>query len=148
MRHKNDAISVDACVNELKESESFLYSKSQDRSSEYPGVRDEDFILIIMTPGQKELLLRFGNDCVCMDGTHGLNEYGFELHPLLVLDELREGYPGAFLISNKCDGTVIEIFYSFIQQAIGQLKPKTFMSDMTEAYYTAWINIIQPPEFR
>ncbi|KAH1018967.1 hypothetical protein HUJ05_006637 [Dendroctonus ponderosae] len=106
MRHKNDAISVDAWVNELKESESILYYKSQDSSSDYPGVKDEDFILIIMTPGQKELLLRFGNDCVCMDGTHGLNGYGFELHTLLVLDELREGYPGAFLISNKCDGAI------------------------------------------
>lgn len=83
-----------------------------------------------------------------MDGTHGPNGYGFELHTLLVLDELREGYPGAFLISSKSDAVVMEIFYSCIQQIIGQLKPKTFMSDMAETYYTAWIKIMHPPEFR
>lgn len=63
-----------------------------------------------MSDGQKDLLLKFGEDYVCLDETHGLHEYGFDLHTLLVLDEMREGYPSAFLISNRSDSTIMNFF--------------------------------------
>ncbi|KAJ8910233.1 hypothetical protein NQ315_015925 [Exocentrus adspersus] len=99
--------------------------------------------------GQKDLLLRFGEDCITIDGTHGLNAYGFELHTILVLDDLREGYPTAFLISNRSDSTAMSIFFQCIKERIGKgIKPKVFMSDMADVYYKSWVQVMQPAEFR
>lgn len=59
VRHTNDAISVDAWVNELKLNGSVLFYKPQECVyEEYPQLKEEDFCLIIMTEGQRELLLR------------------------------------------------------------------------------------------
>jgi hypothetical protein len=68
-----------------------------------------------MTEGQIELLENFGNDTICIDGTHSLISYGFEMHTLLVLDDLREGYPGAFLISDRSDEEMLKIFFTCIK---------------------------------
>lgn len=150
VRHQNDAISVDAWVNDLKLSNSVLFYKSQDQlCTQFPGLLSEDFVLIIMTEGQKEVLLNFGEDCICIDGTHGLNGYGFELHTILVLDDLREGFPCAFLISNRSDSEVLKILFSCVEAAIEKkIKPHVFMSDMAEAYYNAWLQVMLPAEFR
>lgn len=80
----------------------------------YENLKKDDFVLIIMTDGQKEMLQKFGNDCVCIDGTHGLNSYGFQLITLLVLDDMREGFPTAFVISNRTDEDVLYIVFATI----------------------------------
>lgn len=150
VKHENDAISVEAWVNEMQSNNCVLFYKSQDSVIEdYPELKKEDFLLMIMTDGQKELLENFGNDCVCIDGTHGLNGYGFELHTLLILDDIREGYPCAFFISNRSDAAVMKIFFKCIEEKIGyKIKPNVFMSDMAEAYYNAWLDVMYPPKFR
>lgn len=33
----------------------------------------DDFFLVIMTNFQAEMVLQFGNNKICIDGTHGLN---------------------------------------------------------------------------
>ena len=71
-----------------------------------------------MTDGQVDLLLRFGEDCICIDGTHGLNAYGFELHTMLVLDDLREGYLTAIIISNRSDSTANSIFFQCVSKSL------------------------------
>lgn len=59
IRHTNDAVSVEAWVNELKSSGSILLYKPQDSVDiNHPALKPEDFFLAIMTKGQKELLLR------------------------------------------------------------------------------------------
>lgn len=151
VRHKNDALSVDASVKEMEETnDCVLYYKPQDISSpEYPNLKLEDFVLIIMNEGQMKMLENYGSDCVCIDGTHGLNNYGFELHTLLVLDDIREGFPAAFLISNRSDQEIMSIFFSIIKQRLAiEIYPKVFMSDMADSYYNAWIQVMQPVEFR
>lgn len=35
-----------------------------------------------MTDAQMDMLKKYGSDCVCLDGTHGLNSYDFELNTL------------------------------------------------------------------
>ncbi|GBM40610.1 hypothetical protein AVEN_86277-1 [Araneus ventricosus] len=37
-----------------------------------------------MNEAQQELLKEFGDDCICIDGTHGLNNYDFQLITLLL----------------------------------------------------------------
>uniref|UniRef100_A0A6P7F500 Uncharacterized protein LOC114326564 isoform X1 n=1 Tax=Diabrotica virgifera virgifera TaxID=50390 RepID=A0A6P7F500_DIAVI len=150
VRHRNDAISVQAWVNELQKSNSVLFYKPQDDlSEEHACLKREDFVLILMTEGQKEMLDKFGGDCICVDGTHGITSYGFELVTLLVLDDMREGFPCAFMISNRTDEDVMCILFSCIRKSLqSKISPKVFMSDMAESFFNAWIKIMSPPEYR
>lgn len=66
------------------------------------GILDiKDFCLVIMDPGQIYMLQQFGqNKIVCLDGTHGLNAYDFELVTLLVIDDYGSGFPCSFMFTN------------------------------------------------
>jgi hypothetical protein len=49
-------------------------------------------------------MLEFGNgNIVCLDSTHGTNQYGFNLVTMMVVDDFGEGTPVAFMISSKED---------------------------------------------
>lgn len=150
IRHANDAISVEAWVQEMENSGCVLFYKSQNSESiEYPELNNDDFLLIIMNSGQKDVFKKYCSDCICLDGTHGLNQYDFELHTLLVLDDVREGFPCAFLISNRSDESVMKIFFQCIRNQIGfQVNCKVFMSDMADSYYNAWNVVMGPAQFR
>ncbi|KAJ8934286.1 hypothetical protein NQ314_013472 [Rhamnusium bicolor] len=40
-------------------------------------------------------------------------------------------------------------FFSCVEERIQrQIRPRVFMSDMAEAYYNAWLEIMLPAEFR
>jgi len=47
------------------------------------------------------MLVHFGHDTICIDGTHGLNNYNFQLYT--IVDEYGNEYPVAFCFSNKSD---------------------------------------------
>lgn len=112
VRHKDDAVSVEVWVREMEDAGSVLFYKAQETSNDmYPFLLSRDFVLIIMTDAQAEIMLKYGSDCVCIDGTHGMNGYGFELNTILVLDSLRQGFPCAFLISNRSDQEVLSLFF-------------------------------------
>nr|XP_015839955.1 PREDICTED: uncharacterized protein LOC107398907 isoform X2 [Tribolium castaneum] len=150
VRHKDDAISIEAWVNQVKESGTILFYKPQGAKSErYPFLKDDDFVIIIMHPGQLEVLNKFCDDCICIDGTHGLNDYDFELTTLLVLNDMREGFPCSFMFSNRTDKVVIQIFFEEIKGNLERsIQARVFMSDMAPAYYNAWLQVFGPAEFR
>ncbi|XP_049791830.1 uncharacterized protein LOC126199117 [Schistocerca nitens] len=117
VRHKNGAISVEAWVKEMNESEnpSVLFYNSQDLTSEHQELRSEDFVIVIMNRAQCRMLSKYGEDCICIDGTHGLNGYEFKVTTHLVLDDLRQGFPCAFLISNRKDADVLSILLQYVK---------------------------------
>ena len=112
-----ELIQNDSCV---------LFYKQQQVLKNYPQLKSEDFILVLMNEAQIEILNKYGSDILCIDGTHGLNQYDFQLITLLTVDNLRQGYPCAFLISNRCDEEVISIFFSCIKEKIGPIQPNAF----------------------
>ncbi|GFU56107.1 uncharacterized protein NPIL_452961 [Nephila pilipes] len=151
VKHENDGVSVDMWVREMQNSENpcILFYKTQGSTcTQYSFLKENDFVLIIMTEAQGEILKKFSSDCICIDGTHGVNGYGFELVTLLTIDDLRQGFPCAFLISNRCDQPVLSIFFSCIKQKIGQLQPQIFMSDMAESFFNAWKSEMGVPQKR
>lgn len=150
VRHSNDAISVESWVIEMQRiGKHILFYKPQGVALEdHPQLRMEDFVLIIMTPAQLEMLKKYGSDCICLDGTHGLNSYNFELHTLLVIDDIREGFPCAFLFSNRADTNIITLFLKEIKKEVGLITPKSFMSDLSEVYFNAWLEVMGIPENR
>ena len=80
-----------------------------------------------MNSAQSEILKKYGSDCVCIDGTHGLNSYGFELITLLVLDDMRQGFPCAFLISNRTDENVLSFFSVYQGRSRGSFTERVYV---------------------
>lgn len=65
----------------------FFYKRQEE---EHLIISKKDFLLIIMTNFQKSMITRFGANRVCVDSTHGIFGYEFELVTLLVVDEYEE----------------------------------------------------------
>ena len=68
------------------------------------GLGFDDLILVIQALIQAEMFSRCGNNsAVCVDATHGTNTYDFQSISILVIDELGEGFPVGWCLSNKED---------------------------------------------
>ncbi|XP_022168117.1 uncharacterized protein LOC111032183 [Myzus persicae] len=105
-------------------------------------------MIIIFTETQKAVLEKFSSEKLCIDSTHGTNQYNFNLTTIIVIDEFGEGYPAAFCISSKIDEVHMTVFFSKIKEVTGSLTPNVFMSDDASAYWNAWIKIMSPiPKF-
>lgn len=150
IRHKNEVVSIESWIQEVQDSEIILFYKPQgELCDEFPYVKKDDIILIIMHPGQLEVLQQFSEDVICIDATHGLNAHDFELTTLLILDNMREGFPCCFMFGNRSDEEIIKIFFKKIKEKLGRtIEPQVFMSDMAPQYYSAWLQIMTPAKFR
>ncbi|GFU69233.1 MULE domain-containing protein [Trichonephila clavipes] len=115
-----------------------VYFKEQGQSGNDYCLKDEDFVLVIMTDFQKEMIKKFGKDKICIDGTHGLNSYDFNSYSVLVVDEHKNGIPVAFCFSNRSTEEVFRIYFSAIKNAVGKIETTTFMIDDAPAFYNAW----------
>ncbi|GFR28188.1 uncharacterized protein TNCT_489601 [Trichonephila clavata] len=145
IKHKDDGTSVDAWVNEMESKNDFciLFYKPQGvTSAMYPELKSDYFVLIIMNDKQYEMLQKKMSH-ICIDGTHRTNGYDFELITLLTLDDMRQGSPCSFLISNRTDHSVLEIFFAKIKEKAGEICPTVFMSDMAESFFNVWSNTSQ-----
>ena len=93
-RHDNDATSVDIYVQELgREAYNpvLLYKQQNTDVQDYPTIQTSTFLLAIQTKFQQELYKAFSSTILCLDSTHGTNEYGFKLITLLVADDYHNG---------------------------------------------------------
>lgn len=90
------------------------------------------------------MLTKFANNIVCIDSTHGMNQYDFHLTSLVVVDEYGAGIPAAFCISNRKDTNTWSIFFKKITELIdiNILQPKVFMSDDDDSFYNTWKQVI------
>ena len=69
-----------------------------------PHLRKNDLDLVLQTPLQAEVLKKCAPDnIICIDDTHGTSPYDFYLTTLIIVDELGEGYPTAWYLSNRTD---------------------------------------------
>lgn len=93
------------------------------------------------------MLELFTKNYVCMDSTHGLNAYQFELTTLLTLDELHQGFPVGFMFSNTVSTLTLTVFLESIKARIKHpIKSKVFMSDMADEFYNAWSKVMGPTD--
>lgn len=144
-KHSVDAISIDMWVQENLNSvdNCVLFYKKQDVVHDI--LHSEDFCLIFMNTSQKYMLKLFSCNIICIDSTHGLNSYDFELTTLLIVDEYGEGFPCACMFTNRKDTFVFQIFFEHIKEAIGEsIAANVFMSDCTPVFYNAWLVVMKP----
>jgi len=93
-RHEDDATSVGVMVQELKE-EPFnpvlIYKPQGMKELQYPMVPDDTFMLVIQTEFQMELYRQHAPTILCIDSTHGTNQYRFKLITCVVPDDHGKG---------------------------------------------------------
>lgn len=90
---------------------------------------------------QCTMLKNHGNgdmSVVCLDSTHGTDAYDFHLTTVMVLDSNRQGFPAAFLYSNKLTEETFSVFFRIIRSRCGVITCNCFMSDMAPQFYNAW----------
>ena len=106
-KHPNDMISVSSWVEEMEvlEYNPVLLFKQQ---GEMPfeaceGLKPQDFLLVLQTEFQKDMLC--ANVCkgVCIDTTYKINDYEFNLITIMVLDDFQEGIPVMWALSSRED---------------------------------------------
>lgn len=110
----------------------------------HPVLNVGDFALGFMNSTMERKFREFSR-IVCIDGTHGLTKYkGWELTTVLVKDETKAGFPVAFLISNRQDQIIQELFLGALKEKIGNLDTPTevLMTDDDQKYHNAWIKIM------
>jgi len=95
--------------NPNKSSNPIILYKNQ--GTEYFPLEKDDFMIIILTETQKAVLEKFSSEKLCIDSTHGTNQYNFNLTTVIVIDEFGEGYPAAFCISSKIDEVHMTVFF-------------------------------------
>ena len=92
-QHGNDTIPVDRIVNELQLqdiSPIIAYKVLGVKDDGYPMLKEDNFLLAIMTEFQAVLFKKFSN-LLCVDSTYKTNEYGYKLITVLVVVEFHNG---------------------------------------------------------
>ena len=106
-RHSNDLQRVKIWVEEMS---SQIYNpvllhkvQGEEPCIEMENLRKEDMLLVIQTEFQRDMMVKFGNNIVCLDATHGSDGttmYDFLLITAIIVDEYGEGcqLPGLLAI--------------------------------------------------
>ena len=48
---------------------------------------NQNFLLAIMNESQRFMLKKYGEKVICIDSTHGTNQYNYQLTTLMVIDD-------------------------------------------------------------
>ena len=119
------------------EEDPVLYLKLQEEEAQDGyDLSTDDFILVVQTPFQSEMLLKFGVNRICCNSTHGTNRYNFPLTTIHVFDEFGEGMLVAWCLSNPEDfWSMVEFFPK--SKRCGAVQSGFFMNDMANQFYNA-----------
>lgn len=95
--------------------------------------------------GVMENKLRDFKRVICVDGTHGTNRRNYDLTIVLVKDENNMAFPVAFLLSNRLDRQIQEIFFRTLRSRLGEsIDAEYIMSYDDPKYYNAWTKVMDP----
>lgn len=145
----SDGFNLEAWINEMR-IESNVIRAFKPVGSTLQGYKElelNDFFLIVARDCQIAALKKFGKFLICFDWIKGKNSCDNHLFILTVIDELNESYPCAFLYTNRCDRSIITIFFKMIH-SLCSVKPKYFMTDIAEYFYDAWGSVFDTRKTR
>ena len=139
---QGDLTSVTAWVEEFRTSEHnpVLLFKPQgaEQGENMDDIGVNDFLLLIQTKFQLDMLELNGHKCICMDSTYGVNNYNFLLISVLVIYEYGEGIPVAWAITNHEDTAILIQYMKAMKEKISSLSPQWFMSDDADQFFNAF----------
>lgn len=73
------------------------------------------FMIGIQTDFQAQCMNKNGRKLICVDSTHGTNQYGFLLVTLLTIDDCGQGVPVAWFISNSDSQEALVPFFAALK---------------------------------
>ena len=93
-RHDDDETSVTMMVAELQQ-EPFnpivIFKPQGSKDDSHPALQTDSFVLVIQTQFQMEVYQKYASTILCIDSTHGTNQYRFKLVSVVVPDEYGKG---------------------------------------------------------
>ncbi|CAL1285296.1 unnamed protein product [Larinioides sclopetarius] len=101
-----------------------------------------NFLLIIMTEFQKQILMSAAKQVVCVDTLYR-KKGGFYLTVLFIMDDNEIAFPVAFCLSNKVDKGVMLQFFESVKDSTGPLSFSYFMSDSEAFIHEAWKEVME-----
>lgn len=125
----------------------FYFKKPNQIDEQYPNLKREDYVLMLVNEHQMNMLDEYGDDVIMVGGTREA-ECNFELTIIQILDELRQEVPICFAFSNRKDEHVYEVLFRELSSVSRKLKPNVLMSAATigDEVLNAWQKVMDPPE--
>ncbi|XP_053402695.1 uncharacterized protein LOC128558002 [Mercenaria mercenaria] len=90
-----------------------------------------------MTSEQIEYYKKYAPTIICLDATHGTNQYRFYLNTLLVVNDHYKGIPAAFCITNRDDELSNYIFLKAVKEKCSDTKVDCLLTDDTHSAFNA-----------
>lgn len=118
-----------------------LLKKYEEQCSQFKLLRS-DFCVIIASTKQNVLHER-GVRTLCVDHISCSSEYDFEATILFAIDNFGMQYTLAFMISDRSDTYVYEVFFTKLKKYLENLKPEVFISYVNEATFNAFKKIMK-----
>ncbi|XP_072048500.1 uncharacterized protein [Amphiura filiformis] len=111
---------------------------------DFPGLQHDDFIIVIQSELQKDMMLKFCANGACCDSTEVSSK--FTLTTLQVVDDIGQTLPVAWCISHTKTLTtcVADIFFSTLKkacEACEDLVPAWFMSPWPGHLHNSWTSV-------
>jgi len=112
--HDNDVLAIEDLISSweaLGSDSPVLFYQPQQLDAD--GNIEQHFVLVLSSSFGLAMINAFGageDRMVLMDATGGTNQYGYQLYGMLVVDEWREGVPGAFMITSSQEASEVETF--------------------------------------
>ena len=146
LKYKNNISDSTSVENLIEDSSTILFHKQVGETC--PTLESKDMVLIYQSDFQKNLMTKWGGSNICIDSTYKITKYKYILTTILVVDESKNGYPVAFMLSNREDSAVMKIFFTEIRKNIGNLETINFMSDIAHHFYLSWCEVFTKPHKR
>ncbi|CAO4373029.1 unnamed protein product [Caenorhabditis nigoni] len=108
---------------------------------EEPDELGSGFRLVIMTPSQRELCLKYHQRGIVIDDTHNTTKYGIKLTTLMVLNGFDRAIPVAFLLSSSCTSDDCATLFQCVKNEIPSFHPQWFMSDEASVFWNGYNKI-------
>ena len=102
------------------------------------GLEPNDFLLVIQTEFQRDMLCAHVCKGVCIDTTYKINDYEFNLITVMILDDFQEGVPVLWALSSREDKVALIRVFEALKEKCGNLQTDWFMSDMATQFFGAW----------
>ena len=94
-----------------------------------------------MTEYQAELYETYASTILCIDSTHGINQYSGKLITLLIVDGNRIGYPVAWCITHRETKAVITAFFQAVKDRCLHVQINYLMSDDDSKEWSAALDV-------
>ncbi len=132
IRRKDDSANSHLldCGLEKDKHDSMVYLKQQGMvAEEEPDLALDDYVLIIQTLHQKDMLIRFGHKGVCLDSTKCSDK--FFLFTIVVVDEFASAIPICHMLSTRsASHELMQLLYRKIGSELGEpMNPTWFLLD-------------------